>query len=101
MTASQLGASLALSQLLTEGPHLWPCTWNINPVNSRLAGRLTSGAAMEHLHEYAEMLGGSVRPGPDESFHGLIMRPHTLTARWREAVVQVVLIIPAPNQIEE
>lgn len=95
---SQLGAATALTQLLTEGSHLWPCTWTIDAATARLSGRLAAGATMENLHEYAEVLGGSVRPYPEEPFQGRMMRRHVLTSQWREAVVQVALVIPEPNQ---
>lgn len=97
---SQLGAATALAQLLTEGSHLWPCIWTIDPMAARLSGRLATGATMEHLYEYAEVLGGSVRPYPEEPFQGRMMRRHVLTSQWREAVVQVALVIPEPNQGE-
>lgn len=93
---SQLGASLAQTQILAEAPHLWPCFWTIDPMTARLSGRLATGAGMEHLAEYADFLGGAVRPGQDEPFQGRMVRPHILTAKWRDAVVQITLVIPAP-----
>lgn len=98
---SQLGASIALTQILTEAGHLWPCTWTIDPVSARLNGHLASGAKMPQLADYADFLGGAVRPYPDEPFQGRMMRTHVLTAQWREAVVQISLTIPVPNQMEE
>ena len=91
----QLGAAMALVELLKENPELAAGSWSIDSMTGTLHGHL-HGAGFEELAAYAEVLGGSIRPNRDYEYAGRMMRPHYLTATWRDVTVEVVVVLPAP-----
>lgn len=93
----QLGDALALVQLLQEHPELPSAQWLIDPANPKLDGHLHE-AGMEELRQWAEALGGAVRPGADydSQVHGCRVRPHRLATVWRDVPVLVTVDVPAP-----
>ncbi|MEV6081273.1 hypothetical protein AB0L80_40195 [Streptomyces sp. NPDC052069] len=91
----QLGAAQALVQLLTEFPTLSPASWSLDQCSGALHGHVHD-AEFDALTAYAEVLGGSVRPGGDYWFEGQMVRPHRLHATWRDVRVEVVVVLPAP-----
>lgn len=90
----QLSPVTALQQLLLEHPELPIAGWSISPYGD-LSGHLHD-ASMADLAAYAGVLGGTVRPGPDYTFDGQVVRPHRLTTLWRDVSVTVVVVLPAP-----
>ncbi|MFJ3834504.1 hypothetical protein ACIPY6_03185 [Streptomyces sp. NPDC090054] len=95
----QLGAVLALAQLLQEHPELPPATWSVDQYLGGLSGYLHQ-ADMSDLDAYAQTLGGAVRPGRDYSYQGCTVRPHRLSAKWRDVEVTVTVVLPAPVSLE-
>ncbi|MFE5628435.1 hypothetical protein [Streptomyces sp. NPDC056543] len=91
----QLGAALALVQLLQEHPELPRATWTVDESTGTLHGHLHSGE-FAPLNSYAEVLGGSIRPHKDFPLQGQMVRPHYLHAAWRDIPVEVVVVLPVP-----
>ncbi|THA56144.1 hypothetical protein [Streptomyces sp. A1136] len=91
----QLGAVMALAQLLQEFPDLPTATWSIDQYTGDLSGYLHD-AGMSDLDAYAQTLGGAVRPGRDYVYQGQLVRPHRLSAKWRDVEVTVAVVLPAP-----
>ncbi|WP_329592190.1 hypothetical protein OG195_27470 [Streptomyces sp. NBC_01362] len=92
---TQLGAATALVQLLSENPTLPPASWSLDQYTGALHGHVHD-ASFEVLTQYAEVLGGAIRPGGDYVYLGEMVRPHRLTATWRDVLVEVVVVLPAP-----
>ncbi|MEE4489375.1 hypothetical protein [Streptomyces sp. BE230] len=93
----QLGAAMALVQLLTEYPHLPHASWSVALDTGSLHGHIHT-ASFESLTGFAAVLGGSIRPGQDFPVAGRMMRPHRLHSMWRDVRVEVVAVLPAPVQ---
>ncbi|MEV0915463.1 hypothetical protein AB0I93_14480 [Streptomyces sp. NPDC049967] len=93
----QLGAAMALVQLLTEFPDLPHASWSVDQSTGILSGHIHN-ATFDALTEYASMLGGSVRPGHDFPMQGRMMRPHNLHTVWRDVQVGVTVVLPVPVQ---
>lgn len=91
----QLGAALALVQLLTEHPQLPHASWSVTEDSSTLHGHIHQ-ASFTALGQFAGVLGGSVRPGRDFPIAGEMKRPHTLYSTWRDVPVSVTVVLPAP-----
>ncbi|MDV9194353.1 hypothetical protein [Streptomyces sp. Wh19] len=91
----QLGAATALVQLLSENPTLPPASWSLDQYTGALHGH-AHNASFEVLTQYAEVLGGAIRPGGDYTYQGQMVRPHRLHATWRDVPVEVVVVLPAP-----
>lgn len=91
----QLGAAMALVQLLTEYPHLPHASWSVDQESGSLHGHVHQ-ASFGALGQFAGVLGGSVRPGRDFPLAGRVMRPHNLHATWRDVAVSVTVVLPAP-----
>ena len=91
----QLGAAMALVELLKDYPSLAVGSWSIDTVTGSLYGHL-HGADFAALDGYAVALGGSIRPGRDYEHLGQVLRPHYLYTVWRDVQVTVALVLPAP-----
>lgn len=88
----QLGAALALVQLLQEHPELPVASWSVGEF--ALHGHLHEGG-FGALGRYAGVLGGSIRPGRnDYPVGGRMVRSHHLHATWRDIPVEVVVVLP-------
>lgn len=92
----QHGAAVALAQLLQEHPDLPVAGWSIGTETGSLHGHLHMPCGLGELEQYARVLGGSIRPHRDYELQGRMMRPHYLTATWRDVTVSVVVALPAP-----
>lgn len=95
----QLGAVLALAQLLQDCPDLPPASWSVDQYTGVLHGHLHD-AGMSELSAYAATLGGAIRPGRDYRSQGLTLRPHRLVTTWRDVEVSLVVVLPAPVSLE-
>lgn len=93
----QLGAAMALVQLLTEHPDLPHASWSVDQSTGILSGHIHD-ATFDALTEYAWVLGGSVRADHDFPLQGRMMRPHRLITVWRDVPVGVTVVLPAPVQ---
>lgn len=93
----QLGAAMALVQLLTDFPHLPHASWSVSLDTGSLHGHLHT-ASFESLTAFAAVLGGSIRPGSDFPITGRMMRSHNLHTVWRDVPVSVTVVLPAPVQ---
>ena len=91
----QLGAALALVQLLQENPGLPVASWSVGEF--ALHGHLHDGG-FEELGRYAGVLGGSIRPGLDFVLDGRTLRSHRLYATWRDIPVQVEVVLPVAER---
>ncbi|MFC8282893.1 hypothetical protein [Streptomyces cyaneofuscatus] len=87
----QLGAALALVQLLQENPELPSASWSVGEF--ALHGHLHGG--FEELGRYAGVVGGSIRPlTGDFLCGGRVVRTHRLTSMWRDIPVHVDVVLP-------
>ncbi|MFB7866959.1 hypothetical protein [Streptomyces sp. NPDC056069] len=91
----QLGAAMALVQLLQEHPELTAGTWTVDSVAGSLHGHLHADA-FDALDAYAAVLGGNIRPGRDYVSNGHTLRPHILHSVWRDVRVTVGIVLPVP-----
>lgn len=91
----QLGAALALVELLKEHPELASAGWSIDSVSGALHGHVHADT-FDALNAYAAVLGGGIRPGRDYRSGEQMMRPHYLHTVWRDVRVTVALVLPAP-----
>ncbi|MFD5900965.1 hypothetical protein ACFWHG_05635 [Streptomyces microflavus] len=91
----QLGAALALVQLLQENPELPVASWSVGEF--ALHGHLHEGG-FGALGRYAGVLGGSIRPGSDFLLDGRALRSHRLAAMWRDIPVHVDVVLPMPER---
>lgn len=92
--SSQIAPATALGQLLQEHPELPELAWSIPRNHGVLKGSLyADDHPFEVLRAYADVLGGSIRPGtePGDEFDscGLRRRMHRLTTTWRDVTVIV------------
>lgn len=91
----QLGAAMALVQLLKERSGLPPAAWSLDSVSPSLHGYLHEGG-LDALRQYAEAMGGSIRPGKDYRYDGRVLRPHRLHSVWQDVAVEITVVLPAP-----
>lgn len=91
----QLGAALALVDLLKEHPELAVASWSIDSVTGSLHGFVheeSSGA----VERYAEVLGTEVVQGLPYVFDGRTVYPYRLSTTWRDVRVSVSATVPVP-----
>ncbi|POG47136.1 hypothetical protein BV881_12420 [Streptomyces sp. ZL-24] len=91
----QLGAALALVQLLQENPTLQVASWSVGEF--ALHGHLHDGG-FEELGRYAEVLGGSIRPELDFLLGERMVRTHYLHSTWRDIPVRVAVVVPVAER---
>ncbi|MFJ8301554.1 hypothetical protein ACIQ9R_37395 [Streptomyces sp. NPDC094447] len=89
----QLGAALALVDLLKEHPELAVASWSIDSVTGSLHGFVhdeSSGA----VEVYAEVLGAEVVKGLPYAFEGRTVYPYRLSTVWRDVRVSMAATVP-------
>lgn len=89
----QLGAALALTQLLKEHPELSTAGWSIDALTGSLSGFLYEESS-QALEAYAEVLGGEVRQGLPYVFEERTVYPYRLSVVWRDVRVSVTTTVP-------
>lgn len=95
----QASPAVVLGQLIAEYPELPPVEWNIRINDGALHGvHYLAEEPFELLRLYAEVLGGSIRPEPTETYTSDSRgerEMHELSARWRDVriVVRVAVTV--------
>jgi len=89
----QLGAALALTQLLQEHPELSAAGWTVDPLSGSLSGFLYEESS-QALEAYAEVLGGEVTQGLPYPFEERTVYPYRLSTTWRDVRVSVSATVP-------
>ncbi|WHX19799.1 hypothetical protein QFW82_23510 [Streptomyces malaysiensis subsp. malaysiensis] len=97
--SSQLAPAVALVQLHHEYPDLPDADWYIPADAPVLRGFLKEDhEPFRSLSAYADILGGSITPGADYQHDGRTLRPHRLTAVWRDVQITVSVSVPVVVQ---
>ncbi|MER5706029.1 hypothetical protein [Streptomyces sp. NPDC002122] len=89
----QLGAALALAQLLQEHPELEVASWSVDPMLGSLSGFLFE-ESVSAVEAYAEVLGGEVQQGLPYVFEERTVYPYRLSVVWRDVRVSVTTTVP-------
>lgn len=89
----QLGAALALVELLREHPELELASWSVDPVRGSLHG-FVQEESRDAVAAYAEVLGGEVEQGLSYAFEGHTVTPFRLSVVWRDVPVSVSGTVP-------
>ncbi|MFE1550613.1 hypothetical protein [Streptomyces sp. NPDC058718] len=95
----QLGASLALTQLLQEHPELSAAGWSIDALTGSLSGFLHNESS-EALAAYAEVLGTTMTQGMPYVFEGRTVYPFRLSTVWRDVQVSMAATVPLATLVE-
>ena len=97
----QLGAAMALVQLLQEHPELPRAYWHVGAGLDLLDGQLWGdSASFDTLRAYANVLGGSIRAGHDFERNGQTLRSHQLVTVWRDVAVELRVSLPLAASLE-
>lgn len=89
----QLGAALALVQLLQEHPELSAAGWSIDSLTGSLHGFVHEESS-EALVAYAEVLGTTVKQGMPYVFEERTVYPFRLSTVWRDVYVSMAATVP-------
>jgi hypothetical protein len=86
---------MALVELFRQHPELPTASWDIQPgERPTLHGHIHDGG-MDALRQYAELLGGSIRPEYEVQVPGQpVSRSHYLRTVWQDVPVSVVVLVP-------
>ncbi|MGW1039848.1 hypothetical protein [Streptomyces sp. NPDC002547] len=95
---TQVGAAIALTQLLKEHPELPEAGWSIGSVVAELRGFVHTDS-MAGLVAYQDVIGGSVRAGSAYTDRGRVLRRHVLSTVWRDVPVEVVVSLPVAEAV--
>lgn len=95
----QLGAALALTELLKEYPELSAAGWSIDAVTGSLNGFLYDGS-LGTLKAYAEVLGAEVVPGASYVFNKRRVYPFRLSVVWRDVSVSMAATVSLASLVE-
>lgn len=95
----QLGAALALTELLKEHPELAAADWSISSLTCSLHGFLSDEPATA-LEAYAEVLGAKVTEGVPYVFDGRTVYPFRLSTVWRDINVSMAVSVPLASLVE-
>lgn len=97
----QLGAAMALVQLLQEHPELPRAYWHVGAGLDLLDGHLYGDSvSFDSLRAYADALGGSIRAGHTLEHNGQTLRSHRLVTVWRDVPVELRVSLPLAVSLE-
>ncbi|WP_329424057.1 hypothetical protein [Streptomyces sp. NBC_01268] len=94
----QLGAAMALVELLKEHPELAAAGWSLDAVTGSLNG-FVHEESVTALEAYAEVLGAEVTPGLSYVFDGRTVSPYRLSTVWRDVPVSMAVTVPVVEAV--